>query len=223
MKGLRYINSHAHIASNINDILTVLNISTESNYQFEKNNTFVYSSGIHPWYIDELKLPEQLLVLEQQLQENKLVAIGECGLDKLKGPTIPIQSRVFIRHVELALKYKKPLIIHCVKAYNELINLLDMFTEKPICIFHGFNKDVKLGLQLIHKGYYLSLGEQLFNSIALSYKDFPVDRILLETDNKDICIKDVYSKASDVFKQPLEQLITQVHTNFKTVFYKSSI
>ena len=59
--------------------------------------------------------------LEEAISNEKVIMIGECGLDKVWGPTLDIQEASFRRHIELSEKHQKPLIIHCVKAYNEII------------------------------------------------------------------------------------------------------
>ena len=107
---------------------------------FIDQNQF-YSLGIHPWFIDNEKLTEELEFIESKKEDFYFLAIGECGLDKLTSTNFDLQIKVFRQQIELAIHLKKPLIIHCVRAYQEVIAILkDYHLTIPI-IFHGFNKN----------------------------------------------------------------------------------
>ena len=115
-----FINTHTHKQLFDAKIeLVNLNISA-----LEKPNN--YSYGIHPWQIDTNGYQLELKLLEQKAHEKKCLAIGECGLDKLSSVDFLLQQQVFVEQIKIANRIKKPLIIHCVKAFNELLNCLNL-------------------------------------------------------------------------------------------------
>lgn len=80
-----------------------------------------FSCGIHPWYSEDSET--QMAYLTEITSNPRIVAIGETGLDKLKGPSFEVQTPVFKKHIELSEKLGKPVIIHCVKAWEELLKV----------------------------------------------------------------------------------------------------
>lgn len=94
------------------------------------------SAGIHPWYI--YNVDKQISCLESVASSSAIVAIGEAGLDKLVKTPLDIQKNVFLRQAELAEKLNKPLIIHCVKAWGELIAVRKIVKPHIPWIIHGF-------------------------------------------------------------------------------------
>ena len=80
-----------------------------------------FSCGIHPWYSEDSE--PQLKYLYEIATDPRIIAIGETGLDKLKGPSLNVQIPVFKSHIELAEKLKKPLIIHAVKVWEQLYHI----------------------------------------------------------------------------------------------------
>ena len=129
-----FINIHTH-AQLYDAKVEVVNLSLEA---VEKPNC--YSYGLHPWFIDKDTYLNQLEELERLIYERRCIAIGECGLDKLSKVNFNLQQEVFVEQIKLANRVKKPLIIHCVKAFNELINCLNLNDNKMPVIVHGFNK-----------------------------------------------------------------------------------
>lgn len=113
-----------------------------------------YSVGIHPWEADA----SQLAALETIAADKRVVAIGECGLDKLRGPDMQsVQMPVFVAQAQLAEKLGKPLIIHCVRAYGEVMTLHRRMQPSVPWIMHGFNRSDNLARQLTEAGIYLSI------------------------------------------------------------------
>ncbi len=84
-----------------------------------------YSIGIHPWFIVEERLESDFEILESKLQEPSCLAIGECGLDKRIEVPMELQQLVFEKQLLLAQKYQKPVVIHCVAAFQELIEIIE--------------------------------------------------------------------------------------------------
>lgn len=113
-------------------------------------------------------------------------------------------------------KYKKPLIIHCVKAYSELLEIHKKENPKQPWIIHGFNKNKVLAQQLIDKGFYLSFGVALLKSKKLqaNLKNTPLSQLFLETDdNTTQSIEEIYTFVSDLLQLEQIELEKQLELN----------
>ena len=210
-----YINIHTHHLTNENGISIYNN-----RFLFDKEikTEKLFSIGIHPYdinLVDENSFKE----LEKKLNHKNCIAIGECGLDKLKNADLISQKIVLQKQLELAVKYNKPLIIHCVKAFDELIELCKPFENKIQLIIHGFNKSEELALQLISKGFYLSLNHTIFNKENFNFTKLPINKLFFETDDYTlISISDVYKKASVKLKIDENELKEKIYSNFNLLF-----
>ncbi|MEC5157301.1 TatD family hydrolase [Chryseobacterium sp. MP_3.2] len=175
-----------------------------------------FSTGIHPKSI----LPgfeEQLLWLQETAQLKNCLAIGECGLDGLINVADQLQEEIFSHHISLANQLQKPLIIHCVKRFQRMIQLCKK-AEVPM-VLHGFNKKKSVGLELIANDFYLSFGTSVLENVNLQefLKEVPLQKILLETDTTDFEIEKLYQKVADLKCIPLKVLGEQIEENLKTL------
>jgi TatD DNase family protein len=209
-----FINIHTH--SQIFDAhLELVNLFLEQNERVK-----YYSYGLHPWHIDD-NYKDDLEHLREIVQEKGCLALGECGLDKNSKVDFELQQTVFEEHVKIANKIKKPLIIHCVKAFNELINCLNHNDNQVPVIIHGFNSNENIARILTEKGYYFSFGKALLgyeSNAAKAIKTVGRKRFFLETDDKDLSIKYVYLKAGELLGVNDEIIQVQIESNFKEVF-----
>ena len=114
---MNYYNLHTHHFTNQEDVLEIVN---QYPHVFD-DSLPNYSIGIHPWYIVEDRIDSDLQIIESKLQSINCVAIGECGLDKRIETPMALQQMVFEKQLALAEKYQKPVIIHCVAAFQEII------------------------------------------------------------------------------------------------------
>lgn len=171
------------------------------------------SAGIHPWYIYNVR--EQLGCLETILSSPSVIAVGEAGLDKLAETSPDIQLDVFLQQASLAEKNNKPLIIHCVKAWSELIAARKTIKPHTPWIIHGFRGNGELAQQLIAQGFNLSFG-QYFNPVALSAA-WP-DCLFVETDDKEIDIRTVYRQLASSLQIPLEEFAITIEKNIHNTF-----
>ncbi|MBC7693823.1 MAG: TatD family hydrolase [Burkholderiales bacterium] len=210
-----YINIHTHHLSKEDGVFLFNN-----RFNFE-NDLFLgkyFSIGIHPW---DAELKVDFENFEKLVTHENCLAVGECGLDKLKGPDLEIQKVILEAQLQLAAKFKKPVIIHCVKAFDELIEICRPFKEVPK-IIHGFNKSPQLAKQLIDAGFYLSLNESVLKKENFDFSLIPIDKLFLETDmNKLILIQEIYNLALERFKVELEILKAKINLNFTTIFLKN--
>ena len=114
---MKFFNLHTHQSSNQLDVLELVNQYPQ---EFDASIPS-YSIGIHPWYIVEDRIDEDLEIIESKLIDEKCLAVGECGLDKRIEIPMALQQMVFEKQLALAEKYKKPVVIHCVAAFQEVI------------------------------------------------------------------------------------------------------
>lgn len=176
-----------------------------------------FSIGIHPWYIDLNKVDEHLRIIEEKLQQKNCLALGECGLDKRIETPMEIQIEVFEKQLALGIKYQKPVILHCVSAYQEVIEIKKRLNVDVPMIIHGFSKNGQVAKSLLDNGFYLSFGKYLLRNpeLASVFEQIPNDRFFLETDTIEENIADVYIKAASIKQLDVEQIISD---NFKLVF-----
>lgn len=148
-----------------------------------------------------------------------MLAIGECGLDKVTTTPFDLQQQVFIQQIQWASQIQKPLIIHCVRAYDEVLQLLKAYQPGVPVIFHGFNKSVQLAQQVIHAAHYLSFGEALQKeNIQKTFGELPIEKLFLETDDSDLSIKEIYQLAAKARSISEESLSLQLQKNIVRVF-----
>lgn len=217
---MKYFNLHTHKYTNSNEILELVN-----QYPWEFDATIPnYSIGIHPWYIDENRLENDLKVIEEKLQLKECLALGECGLDKRIEIPLQFQIDVFEKQIALAEKYQKPLVLHLVAAFDELIEIKKRLKISVPIIIHGFSKNEQVAKQMIDNGFYLSFGKYLLRNpeLEIVFKSVPNDRFFLETDTIEETLEEVYTLAAKYKNTKIEDLIKIVNTNFSTVF-KSNI
>ncbi len=190
------INIHTHQSSGRSDVLELVN---QYPHEFNGENEAYFSIGIHPWYIEENRLDNDLRMMEEKLTWANCLAVGECGIDKRINTDIQLQKDIFIRQLFLAEKYKKPVVLHCVAAYQEMIAIKKEYKVSVPMIVHGFSKNSMTAESLLKNGFYLSFGKYLLRNPELSevFKTIPEDAFFLETDTIEETIDEVYKKASD--------------------------
>ena len=213
---MQFFNLHTHKFTNQPDVLELVN-----QYPWEFDGTIpFYSIGIHPWFIVEERLESDFEILESKLQEPSCLAIGECGLDKRIEVTMELQQLVFEKQLLLAQKYQKPVVIHCVAAFQELIEIIKKLNITVPILIHGFSKSEQLAKQLLDNGFYISFGKYLLLNPELEtvFRNMPNDRFFLETDTVKEGIEAVYGLAANYKKMTIEEMQKQVNKNFLEVF-----
>jgi len=213
---IKYINLHTHNYTAKSDIIELVN-----QYPLEFDVTIpTYSIGIHPWKINEATISEELTIVESKLGLENCLAIGECGLDKRIEVPFELQLSVFENQLKLAEKYRKPVVIHCVAAFQEVIERRQQMNITVPMIIHGFSKSIELAQQLIDHGFYMSFGKYLLRNPELEtvFTNMPLEKCFLETDTIDEGIREVYALAAKYRKLELEDLKIKMDENFTKVF-----
>lgn len=217
---MKLFNLHTHHFTNDSTILELVN-----QYPWEFKDAIPYFSiGIHPWFIDENRLEVDLKIIAEKLPLKSCLALGECGLDKRIEIPMNLQLEVFEKQIMLAEQYQKPLVLHLVAAFDELITIKNKLKISVPIIIHGFSKNVQVAKQLIDNGFYISFGKYLLLNpeIESVFQSIPNDRFFLETDTIAENLAEVYKLAAQYKNITTEKLIEIVNTNFNTVF-KSNI
>lgn len=145
--------------------------------------------GLHPY--DALYANEDLMAEWEKLilENKKIVAVGECGLDYFKA-RIPKedQKKAFRMQLELAKKLNLPVIIHNRDADDECLEILEEFTDKGRleAVFHCFGSNVQFARKLWYKGYWTSFTGVITYSKAENLREVvsevPMDMFMVETD-----------------------------------------
>ena len=210
-----YINIHSHKPPGTGEwVLRNLNTPDEP-----EPLPGLYSMGIHPWYINPVHWENQLHSLRDKSSHARILAIGECGLDKVCNTPFSLQVQVFRAQVDWANSIGKPLVIHCVRAWEEVLALLEKANIRVPVLFHGYNKNTGLALRITGKGYYISLGKALQRpGIQEVLRVVPANRFFLETDDAEISIGEIYQLAAKALSIDHNSLVLQMQKNTETVF-----
>jgi TatD DNase family protein len=179
-----------------------------------------YTYGIHPWFLDKDNHPKQLESVRRNAENPAVVAIGEAGFDKLRGADPDLQRKVFEEQVKISEENKKPVVIHCVRAWDELLDVHKRLKPTMPWLIHGFRGNEKQAGQLLSKGMYLSFW---FNFILRPestqlIRSLPLNRIFLETDGSDAGIMNIYKKVSADRDISIEELKDSILANYATFF-----
>ena len=186
-------------------------------------HTPYFSAGLHPWYLEtnDWDAAEQWVL---EMSKNKTtLAIGEAGLDKIVKTPWHLQEKGFEFCISVSESSSKPLIIHCVRAYSEVLSFKKRLQPKQAWIFHGFNKKPAVAQPLLEAGCYLSFGAALLGADNLpvldTFRQTPVHQLFLETDDSQMLdIEQIYTKAAQLKGWALNDLKAQIEENFGRIF-----
>ncbi len=214
---MQYIDLHTHIIRSGSGI-QILNVFAQDLWEIQTDELF--SAGIHPWYVEDVNQEECLASLEKVMQQPNFMAVGECGFDRATSTAVALQKELFQKQIDLAQKYSKPLIIHCVRAYPELIGMKKTNRSAVPWILHGYRGNRETTAELIRHGFYFSIGKALPESTKLQQvlPEIPIERLFFETDDSDFSIQKIYLFAAQILKTDEELLLQAISENFKKLF-----
>lgn len=154
---MMFLNTHTHHLSHQSDVLELYN-----QFPNELNlNAKIYSIGIHPAYINSTTIDEETHLINHHILDKNCLAIGEIGLDKLCETDFNLQIEVFEKQIKIAEENQLPIIIHSVRAYQEILHIRKKMNLTVPFIFHGFNKNEQLLQQIIAQNCFASFGKNL--------------------------------------------------------------
>lgn len=216
----KYIDIHTHSTTDNQNIILLRSISVNE-YSPELLNSFKYASiGVHPWHLKS-DWKQDIEILEKNIHYKNIIAIGESGLDREIETSIDEQEITFIEQIKLAEKYKKPIILHCVRAYYDIVADRKRLKAKMPWVFHKYHARVKSTEPLLNHNFYFSFGEDLFKNdkhLLNTVKMLPVDRIFLETDESEYKIEEVYEKMAEIKEISIQNLKQEIQNNFQNCF-----
>ncbi len=170
----------------------------------------VHTWGIHPWHISadtQFSAPADL---------THILAIGECGLDRLAGAPMEQQESLFREHIRLSEECRKPLFIHCVRTLDDVLRLRRQMRATQPWIIHGFRGKPRQLQSILSAGMYVSFG---FHYRAESVLSCPPDRMLLETDDDTRRpISALYAEVAALLHTDVSSLCKQMQTNYRMLF-----
>ncbi|WP_231425749.1 MULTISPECIES: TatD family hydrolase [Pedobacter] len=211
-----FLDIHTHQTAQQKGVASIQSLSLTSDIFLAMPKTKAISIGLHPWYATLDKLDLQMKYMSVLANQANVKLIGECGLDKLIGENIENQITILEKQIALAEKLGKPLILHCVKSFSELIGVKDRLKVKVPMIIHGFNKNEALGKQLLSKGFLLSFGISILKENSGAAKLIQhYDNFFLETDDSETSIEEIYQTAANLKKCSVDELKALIFANWK--------
>jgi TatD DNase family protein len=215
-----FIDIHTHGSVPFPGLFSVETLMAHENRSPGEQTGIAYTVGIHPWYLTEENHGIMLEYVAENAANDAVIAVGEAGFDKIKGPVMELQRKTFEEQVSIAEEHRKPVVIHCVRAWEELLAEHKKLKPEMPWLVHGFRGKKELALQLISKGIYLSFWFDFVlrpESTPLII-NLPKEKIFLETDGADVDIRDIYKKVSSDLEITSEELKKIILSNYKTIF-----
>jgi TatD DNase family protein len=231
-----FIDIHTHRLTTTSGVISVPNFSQKDlKNGFYTEGSLWASVGLHPWLLTKENFEKDFEKLSQLADNQNIIAIGECGLDKLKGENLAFQATAFEAQIRLAESVSKPVVIHCVRAFGEIVAIKKRLKPTVPMIIHGFNKNVKVLDELLKHGFYISIGAAILpkngiytegsrnnreNSPFLEIlPKIPLDRLFFETDDaENVDISTIYETAARVLKMDVNDLKSITCNNFLRMF-----
>lgn len=200
----------------------IVNVSPDS---FAPETGEWYSVGVHPWQVEagnalgslSVAVCRKLDELASLVNHPQVLAVGEAGLDKLAAAPLAVQAAAFRHQAALAMQMDKPLVIHLVRATDELLALRRELRPSNPWIIHGFRGKAALAQAYLRQGFYLSFGEK-YQAEAL--RVVPDSHLLLETDESTIPVETLYERAAVLRATSPTALMETVRSTVADIFFK---
>lgn len=208
---MKLFNAHTHHLKN-NEIAVV-----------QLNTTDVipvgitFSVGVHPK--DATSWNTQLNNdFVKRAAQTSCRAIGEIGLDNRYPPVM--QEQVFVEQLKIAAALNKPVLLHCVNEWYKCKALHNLYAPQSYLIYHGFTKSKLIDEVLAYEKSIISIGAQVLTNDQLKKVviTIPINRLLIETDDSDCDLFSIYREIAQLKSIPLNELITTIADNAKTIF-----
>jgi len=186
-----FVDIHTHNDLNKANVIAVRNLLFNDAGQFlESELKGIFSVGLHPWHAGNFSF-EQTDLFKIYAADKRVLAIGECGFDKNASASIQIQAELFKQQIIISEEIQKPMIIHCVGCFNELLEIRKKTNPLQLWIIHGYRGKPQLAMQLLKAGISLSFGK-MYNVESVNIT--PLNKLYIETDESNISIEDLYQE-----------------------------
>ena len=214
-----YIDIHNHGSGFTKGQFSVENLMAHEGRAPDNQPGLTYTIGIHPWHFTSENFVQQIENVRRYADHENVIAIGEAGFDRLRGPSALLQKTAFEEQVKIADERSKPLFIHCVRAWDELLSENKRLRPSTPWIIHGFRGKQELAFQLISKKLYLSFWFDfiLKPESASLVKALPKEKIFLETDGSGVGIETIYKKVANDLDLTEPELKGIMYSNFNKI------
>jgi TatD DNase family protein len=213
-----FINIHGHRQANNIQEWVMMNLFARE-FPPEDIDHGYYSVGFHPYNVGKANEKETLEKVKQATEHPRVYAIGEIGLDKSIDAPLEDQMRIFEKQVEIAESANLPVVLHVVRAFNEMIEFVKSHHPIVSMIIHGYNGSAKMAEELVKAGFLISFGEAIASErskIIEALKKVPVEKLFLETDEGHLDIREIYHIAAEVKGVTVDDLRVQIYENART-------
>ena len=218
MEEVPFVDAHTHAPG---EGVSLLDVGTAVPDKERCAPGVCYSVGIHPARLAD-NAPVDWEAFRRSLLCERVLAVGECGLDRRLPVPLREQEEVFRRQAEAAEERGMPVVVHCVRACPELISIRRTGAFRMPWIVHGFNNNGQTLRQLLAHDFRFSLGAALLNPESNAVRllpEIPLERLFLETDDRPLGIRLVYEAAAACLGMEVAELKRRIWTNFKNMFY----
>ncbi len=215
-----YIDIHVHGGSPASGVFILESLMAHEEKLPVALAGVAYTYGIHPWFLNEGNHRQLLISVANSVINPEIIAIGEAGFDRLRGPSMLIQRIAFEEQIAISEEIGKPVVIHCVRAWDQLLSVQKKLKPRMPWLVHGFRGNRELAGQLLAKGMYLSLWFDfaLKPESGKLLRSLPINRIFLETDGAEADIRNIYIKVAKDLDLDVDELKTSLLNNFKSFF-----
>jgi TatD DNase family protein len=225
---MTYLDIHTHQFRATAESIEVLNLMVTSRQELDHWLNIIhqaqahqyFSAGLHPWDLTSDRVEKDFAVLSEVLLHPKVLMLGECGLDRNTRVDWHLQMQSFEKQAHLASQLAKPLIIHCVRSFPEIVRFKQQIKPTVPWLIHGFNNNAQILHQLLNNQFYVSLGSALLKNDSNASKGIstiPIEQLFLETDDKNCTISSIFVAASKLLDVSIEYLQEKIYSNFNQI------
>ncbi|MFO7864690.1 MAG: TatD family hydrolase [Salinivirgaceae bacterium] len=210
------IDVHTHKSS---EYKSIKSLHFPDEYANLSNATETISVGIHPWWA-KIQHIEEFEKLFEQGVSSCVVAIGECGVDRVRGEAIDVQKSIFHRQVQLASKFNLPVIVHQVKGISDVLHEMKQFTNTKF-VLHAYFGNAEQTVQLLKHDVYFSFGEGLIKQPEKYQKItdlIPVEKVLFETDDAQTHLRSIYQAYAQLKSREIKEVELIVEKSARRIF-----
>jgi len=213
-----FINIHGHRQANNIQEWVMMNLMAKDYPPDDLENGY-YSVGLHPYDVGKTDEEDALNKVRLSTENPNVFAIGEIGLDKSIEAPLDQQMKVLEAQVEIAEFADLPVVLHVVRAFNEIIEFMQANQPAVPLIIHGYNGDAQMAEALLKAGFLISFGEAIAKEDSKARQALmvvPVEKLFLETDEGDLDIREIYHLTSEIKEITMDHLRIQIFENANT-------
>ncbi|MFH0896316.1 MAG: TatD family hydrolase [Bacteroidota bacterium] len=215
------IDIHTHNPVQPETVVALLNLPAPELLKKNTENVF-FSWGVHPWNSAKADMEKEMKALRELSLKIVMHGLGEVGIDKSRKIPLERQIEVFRMQLEFAENAHLPVIIHCVRAFQEIIEIRKKMNPKRPWVIHGYSGSKTAAVQLVRAGCSISFGRQILfeenEKIRAAAAVVPFDRIFLETDEWNGNIEELYEELAKIRGISVASLAEQLRKNFFNLY-----